>query len=352
MKRVLLYTALVITPVACTSEDSLTQPAAPEHPSALTTATAVNSWSSKAAYPGLVTVEGFLAMAPNAAGQSIVYYLAGHPESEAEAVDGKPVKAYNVATDTWTTKAAGVEVWQTNGGGRIGSRIYFSGGFAMDDDFRHEIFMTGEVWAYDYVGDRMIRKTGMPIIAANGVSGVIGGKLYVLPGRCSGLFFPDPGYCSSSDTRRFFRYDPAVDRWVSRPWAPHNDAAGAAGVLQGRLYIVGGVNPRTGTATADLDMYDPATNEWRTLAPIPSAGRAIGAVIGNRFFVIVQPSTGAARSYDYTPGTNLWRIRPAPSWENDGVVQVMLGGTAHLFAAGDADRFEDNTPNASELYTR
>jgi N-acetylneuraminic acid mutarotase len=343
----------VLSGIACSSDNSPTQPGTPEVPSAAV-ASAANSWSTRAAYPGRVTTEGFLAMAPNAAGQSIVYYLGGEPLSEDEAVNGVRVKAYNVATNTWTTKASGVEVWQTNGAGKIGSRIYFSGGLSVTDEFEHELFYTSEVWAYDYGSDRMIRKAGLPIVSGLGVSGVIDGKLYVLPGFCSTIYFPEPGYCSESQmhTRRFFRYDPAVNQWVGRPWAPHNHARGAAGVIQGKLYVVGGVNLSTGAGRADLDVYDPATNTWKTLAPIPTAGPAIGTVTGGKFFVIVQPVSGERRSYDYTPSTNMWRSRAAPKLAHDGVVRVTLGGTQHLFAAGDADRLQDNTPNASELYTR
>ena len=75
MKPVLLYPTLVLSAVACTSDDSPTQPSASEMPSAAV-ALAANSWSNRAAYPGRVTTRGFLAMAPNAAGQSIVYYWA------------------------------------------------------------------------------------------------------------------------------------------------------------------------------------------------------------------------------------------------------------------------------------
>ena len=343
MKSALLYPALVLGAVACSSDDSLTQPGTGE-PSLAAAVTAANSWSTRAAYPGNPINDGFAAMAPNAAGQSIVYYLGGEPRTEAEAVDGKPVKAYNVATNTWTTKAAKVEVWLSNGAGKIGSRIYFSGGLSMTDEFEHELFYTDEVWAYDYTSDRMIRKAGLPIVSAEGVSGVIGDKLYVLPGFCSTIFFPEPGYCSTSSNRRFFRYDPKTDRWVTRPWAPHNHARGAAGVIQGKLYVVGG--DFNGGDTADLDMYDPATNRWTTLAPIPTAGPAIGAVLSGKFFVIVGSSDGSLRSYDYTPSTNRWRARAAPAFAHDGVVRVTLGGSIRLLAVGRGD-----TPNPSELYT-
>jgi hypothetical protein len=350
MKPVLLSSALVLGAVACTSEENPTQPSTSAEPSAAAAAAPANSWSIRAAYPGPGLAGGSAAMAPNSSGQSIVYLLGGTRE---EFDVGYPVRAYNVATDSWTTKATQVDVWHSNGASKLGSRIYFSGGFTVVDPLELNIIFTRSLWAYDYTQDRMIRKAGLPIVSGAGVTGVIGDKLYVLPGFCSTLFFPDEsGYCSRSDNRRLFRYDPAANRWVGRPWAPHNHARGAAGVIQGKFYVVGGVNPRTGTATADLDVYDPATNTWKTLAPIPTAGPAIGAVIGGKFFVIVQPSAGARRSYDYSPSTNVWRSRAAPKLEHDGVVRVTRGGTEHLLAAGDRDRFEDNIPNASELYTR
>jgi hypothetical protein len=96
-------------------------------------------------------------------------------------------------------------------------------------------------------------------------------------------------------------------------------------------------------------MYDPATNRWMTLAPIPTAGPAIGAVLSGKFFVIVGSSDGELRSYEYTPSTNVWKARAAPAFAHDGVVRVTLGGSSHLLAVGRVNRGL-NTP--SELYTR
>jgi hypothetical protein len=341
MKPVLLYSALVLV-VACTSEDGPTQPGTEAEPSAAAaTAIATNSWSTRAAYPGHGLDRGAAAMAPNAAGQSIVYLLGG---TEGEFDVGKPVRAYNVATDAWTTKAAKVEVWEPNGAAKLGSRIYFSGGITVVDPFELDLILTRSLWAYDYTQDRMIQRAYLPIFSAQGVSGVIGNKLYVLPGICATERFPDPRYCSRRQTRRFFRYDPVTDRWAARPWAPNFHAKGAAGVINGKFYVVGG-------SSRALDVYDPATNRWTTLAWIPTRGPAIGAVIGGKFFVIVVSSDGNLRSYDYTPGTNVWRSRAAPARTHEGVVRVMLGGTEHLLAAGGGHGFENDTPNASELYT-
>ena len=340
MKPVLLYATLVLVGVACTSEDGLTQPGTPGEPSPAASLTAANSWSTRAAYPGPGLDRGSAAMAFNSAGQSIVYLLGG---TEGEFDVGHPVRAYNVATNSWTTKTAKVDVWSSNGTGKIGSKIYFSGGFTVLDDF--SLTPTNQVWAYDYTGDRLIRKADLPIFSGQGVSGVIAGKLYVLPGICSTDSFPDPGYCSKRPTRRLFRYDPATNRWATRPWAPHFHAQGAAGVIQDKLYVVGG-------ASADLDVYDPATNTWQTLAPIPTGGPAIGAVLSGKLFVIVGSSDGNLRSYEYNPSTNVWRARAAPAFAHEGVVRVTLDGSSYLLAAGGGHGFELDTPNVSELYTR
>lgn len=343
MKPVLLYGTLVLGAGACTSQDSPTQPTSGQ-PSAAAASTVANSWSTRAAYPGPGLYGGSVAMAPNAAGQPIVYLLGG-TQGAFDAF--YPVRAYNAATNSWLTKGARVGTWQSNGAGKIGNRIYYSGGLNENPPL-----FNNQTWAYDYTGDRLIRKADLPIHSGNGVSGVIDGKLYVLPGQCDIDSFPAPGYCSKRATRRFFRYDPAANRWVTRPWAPHFHAQGAAGVIGGKLYVVGGGFPSA--ASADLDVYDPATNTWKTLAPIPTAGRAIGAVIAGKFFVITG-SFSQRRSYEYNPGTNTWRARAAPSLEHEGVVRVTLDGKSYLLAAGGGHGFVNNAddiPNASELYTR
>jgi N-acetylneuraminic acid mutarotase len=189
----------------------------------------------------------------------------------------------------------------------------------------------------------MIRKANLPIFSAEGVSGVINGKLYVLPGACNGNGYPNPGYCAVEETRRFYRYDPATNGWVTRPQAPHFHRRGAAGVIDGKLYVVGGFGSSF-APVADLDVYDPATKTWRSRASIPLGGAASGAVIGGRFYVVVQHFNGSTPDhhlYSYNPTTNEWRPRAAPSFFGSAT-RVELDGRFHLFMA---------TRNKSALYT-
>jgi N-acetylneuraminic acid mutarotase len=342
-KMVFLSGTLVLGAIAC-SPDGPTQPESIEGRPNLA-AMASGSWSSKAAYPGVGLFNAFAAMAPNSAGQSIVYLMGG---TDGEGGTSFGVKAYNVATNTWSFKTARVGVFGSNGAAKLGSRIYFSGGYNAVET---PPSFTNAVWAYDYAKDQMIRKADLPILSAEGVSGVISGKLYVLPGACSGDRYPNPGYCAEEPTRRFFRYDPAANAWVTLASAPHFHRGGAAGVINGKLYVAGGANGFD--PVADLDVYDPASNSWRSLAPVPTSGAAIGAVIQGKLFVITTGG-GGLRSYAYNPNTNAWQAKAAPAASHDGLVRVTFNGSTRLLAVGGSHGDGPPpplTPEQSELYT-
>jgi hypothetical protein len=269
--KLALPPTLLLVLVACSETTNPTQPDVAGTP-AFAVAAASNTWTAKAPPPYDQFIHGYdLGMAPNSAGRSIVYTFGG--TSSDEGGTGLSVQAYKVATNAWSGRLSRVFVFNSNGVGKIGSRLYFSGGY---DRGAGGTEATNALWAYDYSNDRMIRRANLPIFSAEGVSGVINGRLYVLPGVCSGDVYPNPGYCAVEETRRFYRYDPATNAWVTRPQAPHFHRNGAAGVIDGKLYVTGG------SSTA-LDVYDPATNSWRTRASIPLGGPANGAVIGGRF---------------------------------------------------------------------
>src|SRR3954447_20713487 len=229
MRRFDLPVATVLMILAaCSSDDNLTQPGA--DPAASFSA-AGNTWTLKAA-PHIGVFASSAGAAPNAAGDWIVYKFGGR---DGGGGTGWPVEAYDVATNTWTTKSSRVGVFNSNGVAKIATRLYFSGGSPVVDN---PTSYTDLFWAYDYTNDVMIQRANLPLVSGEGVSGAIDGKLYVLPGACSGERYPQlPGYCAEERTRRFYRYDPTTDTWVSRTASPHYHKLGAAGVLDGKLYV-------------------------------------------------------------------------------------------------------------------
>jgi hypothetical protein len=288
-------------------------------------ALASNTWTARSPIPR--THSGFaVGAAPNAAGQPLVYVFGGQDENGSNF----PSYIYNVSTNAWSPSPPSLDAANMNGVGRIGNKFYLTGGESCcEADFR----TYNTTWAYEPSTARLFRKADMPRATKYGVTGVINGKLYVLPGWCSGEAV-DPGHCAvGSRTRQLYRYDPTTNTWTVRQPAPHFHAFGAAGVIDNKFYVVGGAD-----RTPYLDVYDPATNTWRTRAPIPTAGeRLFAAVFQHRLFVLSwsRPAGGAVilKAYSYDPATNTWRSRAAPPFAGP-IVQVILNGQGRLFLPG------------------
>jgi N-acetylneuraminic acid mutarotase len=327
-----LATLSMLALAACGETTTPTQPdMAGNSPSpTLALATASNTWAQKASILADQYFGGYsVGMAPNGAGESIVYVIGG-----SSADDGSTayrIEAYNTVTNTWTNKSSSANAFGLNGVGKIAGRLYFSGGA---DYGSGSLAYHNTLWAYDYANDRMIRKANMPVYSGDGVTGVINGKLYVLPGTCSGDSYPSPGFCAEEPIRKLYRYDPSSNSWATKASAPHFHKHGVAGVINNKLYVVGGFHDFD--PVADLDVYDPETNTWKTLAAFPGGGGAgNGAVIQGQLFVV-----GSGGAYAYNPATNTWTGKAAPPSAGP-LTRVFINGNPYLFLAG----------RPSQLYT-
>ncbi len=318
---------------ACSDDSTPTQPESAGNPtvSAPSFSAASNAWSSRAALP--IPVGSSLGVIPNSAGTSIVYAFGGTDGEEG--FTGYAIEAYDPATDAWTQKTPEVSVTDLNGVGLIGSKLYYSGGFQYHSPGAS---YSNQLFAYDPVADVAVEKAHMPKYTDEGITGVIAGKLFVLPGVCSGEGWPAPGYCDESATRELYRYNPVNNSWNSRHAAPHAHPRGAGAVIGGKFYVVGGAN-------ASLDVYDPMTNKWKTLAPMPKAGYGQAAVLGNKLYVVESTAgnggTTVPHLYVYNPATNKWATKAAPPHIGP-LAKVTLNGHNYLFLASS---------QGSELYT-
>jgi Kelch motif len=329
---------------ACAEDRSPTQPAsgtelAPD--ASVAAALAPNTWTLKAA-PNYWFVNGLSAgVVPDASGQSIVYTLGGRDD---DGGSGASIARYKIGTNTWSVKSyePRVYVYSSNGVGRIGNTLYVSGGETYSGGYWH---IDGRFWAYDPATNTLTQKAGPPKNTAEGVTGVINGKLYVLPGLCSTYEYPPYG-CVSGPIRTLFRYSPTTNFWSWKRPAPHYHANGAGGVINGKFYVAGG------DGVAALDRYDPATDTWTTLAPLPKAGPARGAVLQGKLYVVVETGTYPTivrRAYAYDPATNKWTSKAAPRWYHDDIVPITWGGKPFLLAVGGFHR-PGFTANPTEVY--
>ena len=233
---------------ACGEET--TQPnTAEDQPTVPQLAVASNTWLTRRNMP-LDFVAQTTAVVPNAAGQSILYVMGGRHADRPQPRDWVPmgeVRAYNVATNTWTGKRDMPAARHLmNGSGVIKGKIYVTGGYGT------RVRPSASVFVYDPASNTWSRKRDMPAAGAEGVTGVIGGKLYV---------FTLDLYTLNKSVN-FFRYNPTTDSWTTLPKPTGSSPFYVGGgVINKKLYLIGkGVE--AGSDEYSVLEYDPITNQW------------------------------------------------------------------------------------------
>jgi N-acetylneuraminic acid mutarotase len=121
----------------------------------------------------------------------------------------------------------------------------------------------------------------MPTARVDPAAGVVNGVLYVV----GGFAWDAIGRTISGHFATVEAYDPATNSWTTVSPMPTARSGSAAGVINGILYVVGGWND-SGGILATVEAYDPVTDTWSTMDPMPTARNALGAgVIDGRLYV-------------------------------------------------------------------
>src|SRR5258708_14277173 len=166
------------------------------------------------------------------------------------------------------------------------------------------------------------RKAAFPDPSEEVVGMAAGGKMYVFAGLAP-VWKPKA---------LVYEYDPASDKWAEKKKMALPSHHVAFAEYQGKIYGFGGfVPPQSGPpAWVPIDNsweYDPATDTWKALAPMPTKrGAAAAAVINGKVYVVGgattpsapdQPSVLPTRPHlavgtveEYDIATNTWRARP------------------------------------------
>jgi len=174
----------------------------------------------------------------------------------------------------------------------VGDKMYVIGGVTTQPwaketylDFTTPQRGLGTVQEYDPKTNTWRERTPMPTPRNHAAIGVVNGKVYVIGGRVGAAFIS-----LASDTSLVEVYDPAADTWGT-PGArmPTTRSALAYGVYNNRIYVAGGEfqDPTQQTTFRTFEAYDPATNTWTVLPPMGIARHGIAAaVVGNRFYAV------------------------------------------------------------------
>lgn len=155
----------------------------------------------------------------------------------------------------------------------------------------------GDVDEYDPEKNTWVKKAGT-VGFRNAQSGVINGKIYVHGGITN---------TSGTVTNLMREYDPAANKWATKRASGTTRHSGASVVLDGKLYVLGGYANANRSAT--VSYYDPATDLWTSLRDLPIAGADWGAaaVRGMIYLFGGETSNGSSRPdvYVYDPKTGV-----------------------------------------------
>jgi N-acetylneuraminic acid mutarotase len=327
LSKYLTWTFGALALGACADSPHEPETAGPTEVEAITaTPLAASTWTTRATMPKGRFL-GAAATLTTGSGQPIVYWVAG---SSAQGAITKTVQAYNAVTNSWTQKADyPVQAYHTNGAGVIGGKLYVSGGVTI-----RRIALEG-LYAYDPATNTWTARRSLPSAGHRGVTGVIGDKLYVLTGCGAGADCDGPEVA-------FYRYDPVTDQWTALPAPVNAHGEGGGGVIGGKFYVAGG-RENDGRR---LDVYDPGTNTWTSRAPMPNGRRSVaGVALGGKLYVIgglVRNSNGTESvvrtTSVYDPGSNTWsHVAPLPAASaNYLATRVVVDGSARIEAVGGA----------------
>lgn len=127
--------------------------------------------------------------------------------------------------------------------------------------------------------------------------------------------------------------------------------------LDGKIYVIGGY-PSTRVTVRTVQVYDPATDSWKIVTPLPRpANHLVSAAVGGKIYAIGGQAKAGGRGaraefldavFEYSPAKDIWSPRaPMPTARSggasaviDGMIYVAGGRPprGHDFAVYDPDR--------------
>lgn len=217
-------------------------------------------------------------------------------------------------------------------------KIYLIGGFTPNG-------ISDQVEMYDPQTKSWSKAAPLPGPLHHTTAVSTNGKIYVVGGFSSGMWTP---------VNTVYTYDAAKNKWTQQAPMPTERGALAVGVIDGKIYAVGGALKkffRLRNSNVN-EVYDPKTNTWKQLAPIPtprdhltvSVANGLLYAIGGRVNVDYNQNLNTNEAYN--PISNQWKtLAPLPT-ARSGITSQFIKGKIYVFG-GESD---EGTFNENEAY--
>jgi N-acetylneuraminic acid mutarotase len=256
-----------------------------------------------------------------------IYAIGGYDSSGAPT---NIVEVYDPATDTWSSAHPIPRALHHNSAAVAAGKLYSFGGPST------------QTFVYDELNDSWSEVASMLFFhALSPAVGVFNDKIYVAGGANGGG--------GNSMQNQVEVYDPVANTWTAlQPMRDGRNHCGGA-FINGKFYVVGG--RRRVHALDSNEVYDPQTNTWERVAPLPTARGGIGvaAVSGELFDFGVESlfQNGGVVVHGeveiFNPATNTWRsLSPMPN-PRHGIWASVIGNNIFLPGGGTVSGFGGTT---------
>jgi len=245
------------------------------------------------------------------------------------------------ATDSqvWETKSSMHTARASLGVAVVNGNIYAIGGVIEPPSY---VTCSGANEKYDPKSNQWTIKTSMPTPRASFATAVVEGKIYCIGGT-TGL---KDGQVVTSSVNEV--YDPKTDTWSTKTAMPTPRVGVSAGVVDGKIYVVGGDSNVT-------EVYDPATDTWNTKAAMPVKPglrwiwSCTSAVVDDKIHVFgAFPYNASHQVYD--PQNDRWSFE-APLVQGYLLAQATVtGSSGAIWVFGvDSTWWDAGPPNFTSL---
>ena len=272
----------------------------------------------------------------------------------------RDILIYDPATNSWEDGGQMPVATHHTDFVRVGERSYLVGGYE-GSGFGPR---TDGVWIYDpATGDWREGGSPMPTPQGGLALSVLDGKIHAIGGTVANPDVLDRSEHTVSELDASVGthevYDPATDSWERLAPMPTPRNHHIAGTVDGRIYVTGGrILGAGGRATANMgitgtEIYDPATDSWSEGPPLPT-GRSgsAGALLDGRFYVFGgEASDGTGRTFivdvaeRFDPARNAWeRLPPMPSARH-GFGAAVVDGRIYAVSGGPTPAYSFATAN-------
>ena len=256
---------------------------------------------------------------------------------------------------TWTQGAPAPSKRTEIAAAALDGKIYAVGGFNKPSlsnvlDFA----ISRDVEVYDPITDSWSATTPLPEGRHHAGIAALDGFLYIIGG------FAKSGISVWHAVNTVYQFNPATQTW--RELTPMPTARGALGVAvyQGKIYAIGGYDGEQNSGATEI--YDPQNDSWSTAAPlmaprdhlaVTAAGSRIYA-IGGRSNLKYRQNTSVVEAYD--PVTNQWQYKANLPTARSGIGAGVIDGQIYVLGGesgeGTFDHNESYLPDENHWVTQ